>query len=469
MFKLKQDYSSDRGLDIVVVVLVMLYISLRITCNILFFRPIDFHIPIMGYQIKVISSVFLYPLLYVICDLLSVISSKKLIIVIILTGTFCDGLYSFLTYIISTCSLPHLTKPNELNFINAANLIAPRMWVLYYKSVLASIITTFAEVILFTFILKKIRNINFSIIISVATVIIVHNLILNYPMLKRYGNASNMIISGATIEIIFLIFYTYVVSFIKKIMGSNSFKGSTTMFANNITSFIKKLSDPNKGLNNLEKNLKEVAHNIQSPILILSSVVNDLEKGQVYKNHVKNLKEAVSTIQLFATEMLEKVRTQVSDSGDYGIENTEQINVCLFIRNELLGKYIEYNKIFSLDLIDKNPEKEHYININPFKFKQIFSNLLNNAKDALIYSEDKKEIIIEVSELNNIVEVSIINFGNILPPEKIDDAMSGLSSKHSGKGVGLLSAIEYLESINSKLLITSSSENGTKVTIRFNS
>lgn len=470
MYRLKIQHGSDNeSINMfTIIILVMLYISSRITCNILFYRPIEFHIPFIGYQIKVISSVFLYPLLYVLCDILSVLLDKKLIATVVLMGTFCDGLYSFLTFLMSNLPVPHITKPGELNFINATNLISSKMWVLYYKSVFASIITTFAEVVLFTFILKKIKNINFSIILSVTTVIVVHNLILNYPMLKHYGDAAHMIICGATIEILFLIFYTYIVSFIKWLMGSDSFKGSTTIFANNIIKLIEKLNYSRKKHGELDKRLREVAHNIQSPILILSSVVGDLEKAQLYKAHIKDLKDAVSTIQIFATEMLEKVRMEINDSGDHGLENAERINACLFIKNELLGKYIEYGKSFSLDLIDKNPEKDHYINVNPFKFKQILSNLLNNAKDALIYSEDKKEITIKVSELSNIVEISIINFGNILPSEKINDAMNGVSSKHSGKGIGLLSAIEYLKSIKSELLITSSSETGTKVTIKFN-
>ncbi|MEN9390779.1 MAG: hypothetical protein RL017_76, partial [Pseudomonadota bacterium] len=41
------------------------------------------------------------------------------------------------------------------------------------------------------------------------------------------------------------------------------------------------------------------------------------------------------------------------------------------------------------------------------------------------------------------------------------------STKHTGKGIGLSSAVKYLKSINSKLTITSSEKNGTKIIITF--
>jgi C4-dicarboxylate-specific signal transduction histidine kinase len=217
----------------------------------------------------------------------------------------------------------------------------------------------------------------------------------------------------------------------------------------------------------MNNTFREVAHNIQSPILILDSVVHTLESSDIYKDYIDDLKEAVVTIQSLATEMLANVRSDITDIDRVRQDKLERIKANKLIKAEISGKYIEYGKSFEIIFKDYNPEKPHFILVNEVKFKQILSNLLNNAHDALVDTDDKKEILIEISERENNIDLVVTNHGNIIPPDKINDVMNGVSTKHVGEGIGVSSAIKYLKTIQAKLLITSSEHDGTRVRLIF--
>ena len=51
-------------------IIIMLYITAKLTCNPIFFRQIEVFIPIINIQSKITGSVLVYPLTYIFCDLL---------------------------------------------------------------------------------------------------------------------------------------------------------------------------------------------------------------------------------------------------------------------------------------------------------------------------------------------------------------------------------------------------------------
>ena len=448
--------------------LVMSYVACKITCNPMFYRSIEVHLPYVNYPAKIATSVFLYPLTFVICDLISTLLPRRQTLFIILFGAGCDGFFSYITKFLSYFAIPHAMKPTELQLVQAIDLLGPYMWLLFYRGVIASIVTTIAEVTFFTILFKRIKNINLSIICSVTTVLLVHNLVLNYPLRRREAGGAAMVIHGLIFEIIFLVLYILLISTFKKFWGNKSFQGSTSYFANNFVNFVDKLSFKDRHAKIMNAKFKDAAHDIQSPIFILDSVVHNLEDTEIFKDHIEDLKDSVSKIQALAGEMLENVRNDMADvTNDAIYENKlEYVKANKLIKTTISGKNIEYDKKFIINFKDHSPDRPHVLSINPTKFKLILSNLLNNARDALINSSDIKEILIEIFEDKNI-QIIVTNHGDTIQLEQIDRVLNGFSTKHAGDGIGLSSAVKYLKTINSKLTITSSEKDGTKVTMTF--
>jgi hypothetical protein len=93
---------------VLLLILAMLYVTFKLTCNTLFFRQTLFTIPFTEIHIRIVSSAFLYAGIYVISDAIVAISNRTIIILIIVIGVICDGLFSGLTYLITTLQMPQI-------------------------------------------------------------------------------------------------------------------------------------------------------------------------------------------------------------------------------------------------------------------------------------------------------------------------------------------------------------------------
>lgn len=191
----------------------MLYVAFKLTCNTIFFRQILFHVPLTNVVLRLVSSSFIYPAIYVISDAIVAISNRKLAIIIILLGIFCDGLFSFLTFYMTTLQLPTMEINQQINS-SYINHLGSQVWSLYCHGLLATIFASIAEVIMFNLIFKKSSSFFISTLISVIITLVAHNTITNYPMLKGDPEAWRIIFNGLSINISIMTIYAIVVSII---------------------------------------------------------------------------------------------------------------------------------------------------------------------------------------------------------------------------------------------------------------
>ncbi len=195
----------------------MLYITLKLTCNPLFFRQIEIHFWFIDYDLKIVSSALTYPLIYVISDLIVLISNRRYAIFVIFTGIVCSGVFSFAWHFISTVNIPKVMTSTELVKANAINIIGIDMWKLFCHGLLASTIASIAELLIFSALYTKIKNFFISTIISIIVTLTFHNTIIDYQMLKNEPDVWLLIIHSLSINITIMIIYALTVSIFLKI------------------------------------------------------------------------------------------------------------------------------------------------------------------------------------------------------------------------------------------------------------
>ena len=220
MNKLKQYLHNTIKNDMTTLSLIffaMLYITLKITCNPLFFRQININLLFINYDFKILSSSLTYPLIYVISDLIVLISNRRSAIFIVLTGILCDGMFSCAWHFVSTIDVPQVMTTTELIKTTAINIIGTDVWRLFYHGLLASTIAAIAELLIFSALYTKIKSFFISTIISVIITLAFHNIITEYQMIKNEPDAWFLIIHSLSINITIMIIYALTVSIFLKI------------------------------------------------------------------------------------------------------------------------------------------------------------------------------------------------------------------------------------------------------------
>lgn len=198
--------------QLILLLLAMLFVGIKLTCNPLFFRQVEFTVPFVSGLIKVNSSAFLYAATYVLCDAMVAMSNRKTTLIIILCGVICDGIFSYLVSNFSTWAIPHNMSAHELANTLAINQIGPQMWQLFYRGALASFLSTSIEVLIFAFLFTKSNNFFISTIFGVSITLLTHNLVTDYPMLKKEPDVWEIIFHNLSINICIVIIYASIVS-----------------------------------------------------------------------------------------------------------------------------------------------------------------------------------------------------------------------------------------------------------------
>ncbi|MEM9924144.1 MAG: ATP-binding protein [Cyanobacteria bacterium P01_D01_bin.50] len=110
------------------------------------------------------------------------------------------------------------------------------------------------------------------------------------------------------------------------------------------------------------------------------------------------------------------------------------------------------------------PSTQHHVMGDKDKLKQIIINLVRNACEAVSIGETVK-IQLE-NNLKEQISIHICNGGEPIPPEILPKLTQPFySTKSSGTGLGLAIVKRIVESHNGELLIKSSAEEGTTITV----
>lgn len=193
---------------------IMLYVTCKVVCNVLFFRQIE--LSCFGHSIKIVGSALIFPFIYILSDAIIYLSNKKTVIFVIIFGLICDCIFSISIYQIANFSIPQNMTSSELLLTQAANMIGIKMWQLFYQGLIASFIAAILEVIIFTKLYKFLKSFILSTITSVFITLLCHNIINDYNMLSQEDDVWTLIIDNLAINISIVVIYVLLMSALMK-------------------------------------------------------------------------------------------------------------------------------------------------------------------------------------------------------------------------------------------------------------
>lgn len=185
----------------------MIFVSAKLLCNPLFFRQVEINFLFFTNPLKLNSSAFIYPAIYIISDAIVFFSNKKTGIAIALFGILCDGTFSYVTNLVTHFPIPHQMSVTELLNTQSINNIGGQMWKLYYYGAAASVVAAIAEILIFSALFNKSKNFLISTVTSVVITLVVHNLITDYQILYNEPDVWRLIIDNWMVN--FSILFTY--------------------------------------------------------------------------------------------------------------------------------------------------------------------------------------------------------------------------------------------------------------------
>lgn len=215
----------------------------------------------------------------------------------------------------------------------------------------------------------------------------------------------------------------------------------------------------------LKRNLGDIAskvvHDIRTPLTVINNLMESITL-QVPVEQSHKIHEQLTQIRQTVNNLLEYNRKSLHQL-DHSNEKS-YIILANIIESVMEQKKIEWQASeFKIKVI-LDCTRTIWLYVAEHDFKNMLSNLLNNAYEAM---QDKKveiEIYIE-NETPNQVNIYLKDNGIGIPKHQINNVLHGKSLKHSGNGIGLLSAVNYIKSLNGNLIINSQENNGTTVTI----
>jgi signal transduction histidine kinase len=185
--------------------------------------------------------------------------------------------------------------------------------------------------------------------------------------------------------------------------------------------------------------ISSVSHELRTPMSSIRGLAEILQEGKI-----KDKTKQEELIRLVATESnrLSRFLHNILDFGK--IEHSGKAYT--FQKVEIVSLIIEAVKLFqyrsdSDEFVFKTqlPKKSLFLEIDQDAVKQALTNLLDNA---IKYSSDKKEIVIELVREDKHVEIRVKDRGIGIPAEEHEKIFEGFyrqvdADRHSPKGVGL--------------------------------
>lgn len=194
----------------------MMYVTCKLVCNPIFFRQTNFNLPYLAYHFNFTCAAFIFPSIYVLSDVIVALTNRRIALIVVAVGIICDGLFSFLISYFSNMDMPLVMSKSELLYNNSVNVIGTQMWPLFYDGLVATIIAATSEALIFSFLYKKMNNFFISTISSICIILVMHNLITDYPALRHEPDAWRIIIDNWIMNMSFMVLYSLLVVIIMK-------------------------------------------------------------------------------------------------------------------------------------------------------------------------------------------------------------------------------------------------------------
>lgn len=210
------------------------------------------------------------------------------------------------------------------------------------------------------------------------------------------------------------------------------------------------------------------AHSLGSPIASLNGALFNLRKECSMEENIQIVEESAELIAVIAEDILERYRCITSpilsepDKKSEDLNEPRYANIQTLIKKLVVLKTREWqNNPCQMKLISEL--KYPYFNFVPKKIKVILSDLLNNSYESFYSNERKINILLRSDHTS--LKIVVQDSGCGFKTADIQLRLSGISTKHKGKGVGLLNAYEYTNSIGGSLVINPTCTSGAEITI----
>ena len=202
----------------------------------------------------------------------------------------------------------------------------------------------------------------------------------------------------------------------------------------------------------LVKITSEFIHDIKSPLATLEVSLNKVSGNETFA--LSNANQAIERIKEISASYIEQ-DNENENWSDLIILNNE-------LENILSEKSAEHsNNITFTNSCLKSP----FIIADRRKFNRIISNLINNSIEANS-SNPSIEVLLESNSKETIL--TILDNGPGFEQKVLDNSLfSPLSTKPSGKGIGLSSAHYYLKMWGGNIKLCNKSNGGAKIEIKF--
>lgn len=210
-----------------------------------------------------------------------------------------------------------------------------------------------------------------------------------------------------------------------------------------------------------------IAHDIQSPLAVLSSVIEDQSKFP-QENQQELLRSVTSQIQALADGLLSRYRKP------NGAEESQFTFLALTVQSIVAEKTLLL-KDGRIRIHTKISDESSFegVAIPRSDLLRVFSNLINNSIDAL-HQHEQGEICIELSNSykrennhGNWIHLRIRDNGCGMDALTLECVRRGAGSigKPGGSGIGLQHAREVIEGVGGSIEIFSEKNQGTEVTL----
>ena len=213
-----------------------------------------------------------------------------------------------------------------------------------------------------------------------------------------------------------------------------------------------------------------VGHEINNPLTVVIGYIR-LLKDKILNNVGKDDQLFVDSVLPAIDDSLGRIQGIVKGLRFYSHMDTEslgEINLKEVLSNIelLMGKIYQNSNInLSLDISDD----ALLINGNLHKMQQIITNLLSNAKDALI-DHEAPQIKVKAYEKNKSVNIEIQDNGSGISEsqkEKIFDAFFTTKQAGKGTGLGLSLVFSFVQNMNGEITVDSKEGSGTIFHLKF--
>lgn len=220
----------------------------------------------------------------------------------------------------------------------------------------------------------------------------------------------------------------------------------------------------------------EVVHDLNSPLMELDFVVDKIRKNNLNKefaSDVNNVDRLIKEIKSISASILTNYYQLTDNTNQIHIRkvSADDGNLPRFLNlPNLLEGLIESKKFewlgsnCNINLKVEGDFRHKLIYIAPTKILRALSNLLNNSYQSLYGKAGDINIYLKYVN-DEYFAIIIEDSGCGISKEKIYNVLNGHSSKHSGKGIGIPSAVSYLKTINGNLSIESKFNQGTRIII----